>query len=218
MADSTFVSLLSRPEFAIFDFAPGETHTISSPDELATARHLVQVLTAHCLDGLGHGVPFDYWITALNPLLRFTDLVNDLTSFSKEILVTVPPDQEGAGGMDINYVTLQTLVRRQARTLSRFGSAADSNLYTYQDGLCEMMNELVQVVREADRAFVEYPRHCSAEQRRLWKMDEAARAWMAYKNGFIRMHIDAPRWSSEGLRVAVRDRDAWVRLKDEIYS
>lgn len=408
MAEFTFVQLLSRPEFAIFDFAPGETHTIASPEALGTARHLLEVLTAHCLDELGfdasdsrthdsqfdsdltawcadhvlplcgddpsktkivnaavrtaavlsdylypyhdstsrthlarmsvagivlddfagheeaplfgryvydilmgseaatersgwlgfftrlvreyiahfgendpragvlggealfnyisslenekrfngsiwdvpphlrppstskhsfhhccpagfprwlraqsgasaayiaglfHSVPFDYWIPALNPLVRFTDRVNDLMSFSKEILASVNPE----GGMDNNYVTLQTLVRRQSGTPSRFGQ--DGNLYTYRDGLCEIMDELVQVVREADRAFVEYPRHCSEEQRRLWSMDQAARAWTAYKNGHIRMHIDSPRWSTAGLKTAVQDREAWVKLKADI--
>ncbi|KAK3291630.1 uncharacterized protein B0H64DRAFT_469519, partial [Chaetomium fimeti] len=315
IADSPFLPLLSRPEFAIFDFAPGETHRISSPDALATARRLLQVLTVHCLDELGfdasdsrthdaplhsdlaawcsehalplcggealfqyiwevplhlrppppppspppeqgsgsdehsyhgccpagsprwhrglsagsaayiapvfHGVPFDYWVTALDSLLRFTELGNDLMSFSKEILGSVPLDKKGketgeGRGMEINYITLQTLARRQAGTPSLFGLAADRNLYTYRDGLCELMDELVQVVREVNRAFVEYPRYCSEEQRSLWDMDQAARAWTTYKNGYIRMHLDAPRYSLEGLKAAVRDRDAWVRLKGEI--
>ncbi|KAK0619636.1 hypothetical protein B0T14DRAFT_566466 [Immersiella caudata] len=55
MGDSMFVSVLARPEFAIFDFAPGETHTISSPEALPTARHLIEVFTVHCLDELGFG-------------------------------------------------------------------------------------------------------------------------------------------------------------------
>ncbi|KAM7198755.1 hypothetical protein V8F20_006070 [Naviculisporaceae sp. PSN 640] len=446
MSDSIFFTLLSRPEFAIFDFAPGETHTISTPEAIAKARHLIEVLTAHCLDELGfdpldsrthdvqfhsdlsawctkhvlplcgddpsrikvvkaairnaavlsdylyphhdvisrthlarvtlagialddfaghdeapqfghyvfdilmgsekasnrggwlglftkvvreyiahfgetdpragvlggevlfqyisslenekrfdgnvlqvpphlrpplasaggegdesgyhgccpsgyarwlraqsggsaayiaglfHGVPFDYWITSLSSLLRFTDLVNDLMSFSKEVLV---PASQGNGNnqvngngnnqmngignnqvngahkeggeMDINYITLQTLARRQAGVRSRFGEVANhKNLYTSRDGLCEMMDELVQVVREADKAFVEYPKHCDEDQRQRWNMDQAARVWTAYKNGFIRMHIDAPRWSSEGLKAAVHDRDAWARLKGRI--
>ncbi|KAK4169788.1 hypothetical protein QBC43DRAFT_340386 [Cladorrhinum sp. PSN259] len=159
---------------------------------------------------LFHRVPFDYWITGLAPLLRFTDLVNDLMSFSKELLGST-----AGGEMDINYVTLQTLVRRQAGTPSRFGSSR-RELWTYRDSLCEMMDEIVQAVCEADKAFVEYPRHCDEHQRHLWNMDQAARAWTSYKNGFVKMHIDAPRWGTEALRAAVRDKDAWAMLKGEI--
>jgi len=46
-------------------------------------------------------------------------------------------------------------------------------------------------------------------------MDYASRAWTAYKNGNISMHIDGPRWGLKTLRDAVRDKEAWAKLKRE---
>jgi hypothetical protein len=96
---------------------------------------------------LFHGVPFDYWVTSVPHLIRYTNFSNDLLSFQKEML--------SGGELDMNYMSLQVLARRQARVSSRFGPPG--SLWTYRDAICEVMDETYQTVYELDRAFVGFP-------------------------------------------------------------
>jgi hypothetical protein len=98
---------------------------------------------------LFHSVPFDYWITSLPHLVRFTNFSNDLLSFHKEILA--------GGELDMNYMSLQVLARRQACVPSRFGTLG--SLWTYRDAICEVMDETYQTVYELDKAFIEFPKY-----------------------------------------------------------
>ena len=97
---------------------------------------------------LFHSVPFDYWVTSVPHLVRYTNFSNDLLSFQKEML--------SGGELDMNYMSLQILARRQARVPSRFGSPGSA--WTYRDALCEVMDETYQTVYDLDRAFVEFPK------------------------------------------------------------
>ena len=56
-------------------------------------------------------------------------------------------------------------------------------------------------------------RHCNEEQRQLWNTDHASRAWTSFKNGYISMHIDSPRWGLDALKEAVCNQEDWERLK-----
>jgi hypothetical protein len=94
-------------------------------------------------------VPFDYWITSLPHLVRFTNFTNDLLSFQKEILA--------GRELDMNYMSLQVLARRQACVPSRFGTLG--SLWTYRDAICEVMDETYQTVYELDKAFTEFPKY-----------------------------------------------------------
>ena len=44
-------------------------------------------------------------------------------------------------------------------------------------------------------------------------MEQASRAWTSFKNGYISMHIDSPRWGLDALKEAVCNQEDWERLK-----
>jgi len=102
---------------------------------------------------LFRGVPFDYWVTSVPHLVRFTNFTNDLLSFQKEVL----GGGGGAGSFELNYMALQVLARRQARVPSQLGPPG--SLWTYRDAMREIMDETHLVVYELDKAFVEFPKY-----------------------------------------------------------
>ena len=111
--------------------------------------HRVQSGGANCyIVPLFSSVAFDYWVTSLEPLTRFINAINDLLSFPKEIL---NEDEE----VELNYVSLNVLARRQARMPSRF-SKVPGSLWTYRDAICEMMEDTFAACHQLDKAFIEF--------------------------------------------------------------
>ena len=55
-------------------------------------------------------------------------------------------------------------------------------------------------------------RHCNEEQRQLWNTEHASRAWTSFKNRYISMHIDSPRWGLDALKETVCNQEDGERL------
>ncbi|PHH88336.1 hypothetical protein CDD83_7676 [Cordyceps sp. RAO-2017] len=97
-------------------------------------------------------VPFEYWITSVANLIAWICLINDIFSFSKEVVA----------GENFNYISLQTLSKRQVGVPS--SSGADS-LWTFKDTICETLDILYKCTQELDGAFIEFSKYVEKSRR-----------------------------------------------------
>ena len=92
-------------------------------------------------------VPLDFWITSMTHLINFTNMINDLLSYGKELLA----------GETFNYISLETQAKRQANVPSQFPSARSSDgRWTVRDTVCEVLNETYKAKDALDLAFVRF--------------------------------------------------------------
>ena len=144
-------------------------------------------------------VPIDLWISGVPDLSQFLCLVNDIFSFSKEVLELE----------NFNYLSLITRARRQHGRTSLFGSS--DGFWTFRDTLYEGFGQLIDCIAALDKIFINFARSLSkkfqAAQTLTWteeqwkaekeKLDNAclaAKLWSELKLGFIGFHIETPRY------------------------
>lgn len=178
-------------------------------------------------------VPLEYWITSVVPLTTFINLINDLLSFPKEMLV----------GEAHNYMSLQTQAKRQSRHLSAFAQQGNSDVrWTFRDTICETMDLLCGAIHSLDKAFIHFHRlvdlfACPDECRvsytdaycpsvclnddndksdEEWSGELASRVWLAFRNGIISWHINRPRYGLTALRSAFTKNMSTVENEAEM--
>ncbi|KAH6609557.1 hypothetical protein Trco_002903 [Trichoderma cornu-damae] len=141
-------------------------------------------------------VPLEYWITSMAPLTTFINLINDLFSLPKELLA----------GETCNYMSLQTLARRQGGHPSAFPRQGDADtLWTFRDTICEAMDLLRDATGSLDRAFVQFHRVCPDDEKNKWKTALASQVWTAFRHGYLSWKVNSPRYGLASLRSSFID-------------
>ncbi len=146
-------------------------------------------------------VALEYLLPSMDQLVTFINTGNDLFSWPKEML----------DGEVSNYMTLQTLSKRQGNSQTNFTPlGCNDELWTFRDTICETMTLLFDSTRALNKAFVEFPRYklsllkyaklikfssiCEEPHASKWKVALASRLWQEFRTGYITFHINCARY------------------------